>query len=304
MGASGQSKRHWQPSEDAAETQRGGSCAAASRANMPSERLMLCCTGLSAEQKERVSQAASDLGVLVSADLTSECTHLVADGVKGPKYRTATGMRIPVVLPAWLDTCSRQRRLVSEQDYLLPPLHNLTIVLSGRAFDLQAREQVQADVEREGGNYSQDLIEATTHLVTSAGDGPKYEACRTERGLRDVKIVSPAWLAACIRQGVCVEESFFEVKRGVVIDQQQAAGDGGHPLDELYLRSCVLFIPPKACKQECAQPASNRLAPRRERAAGDADAPRAPRAVAGSWTRWWPRCARAAVRASRTTRRG
>ena len=34
----------------------------------------------------------------------------------------------------WLEASHREGRLLSEKTYLLRPLHNLTIVLSGQAF--------------------------------------------------------------------------------------------------------------------------------------------------------------------------
>ena len=41
-----------------------------------------------------------------------------------------------------------------------------------------------------------------------------------------------------------MEESLFLVPDGAVVDDH--ASDGGL-LDEMYLRSCVLYIPPAAC---------------------------------------------------------
>ena len=48
-------------------------------------------------------------------------------------------MRIPVVTPLWLEESALKGRLLSEQEYLLGPLHELAIVLSGVQFDTEAR---------------------------------------------------------------------------------------------------------------------------------------------------------------------
>ena len=219
---------------------RVGECGA-----MPAnEPLMICCTGLSSEQKELACQRASDLGVLVSADLTSECTHLVGDSVVTAKYRYAAGHKTPVVSTAWLETCAKAGKLVSEQPYLLAPFHKLTIVMSGQGLSREARVQAEADVQRAGGSWLADLDKTCTHLVTTGGS-PKVLACRTQPEFRHVKVVSPAWLSSCVRSGVCTEESLFQVLEGASVDE--LARDGSGPLEEMYLRACVLYMPPAAC---------------------------------------------------------
>ena len=208
------------------------------------ERLMICCTGLSPEQKGLACQRASDLGVLVSADLTSECTHLVGDSVVSAKYRYAAGHQTPVVSTAWLEACAKAGKLVSEQPYLLAPFHKLTIVMSGQGLSREARVQAEADVQREGGSWLADLDKSCTHLVTTGGS-PKWLACRTQKEFKHVKVVSPAWLSSCVRSGVCAEESLFQVPEGASADE--LARDGSGPLEEMYLRACVLYMPPAAC---------------------------------------------------------
>ena len=205
---------------------------------------MICCTGLSPEQKGLACQRASDLGVLVSADLTSECTHLVGDSVVSAKYRYAAGHQTPVVSIAWLEACAKAGKLVSEQPYLLAPFHKLTIVMSGQGLSREARVQAEADVQREGGSWLADLDKSCTHLVTTGGS-PKWVACRTQKEFRHVKVVSPAWLSSCVRSGVCAEESLFQVPEGASADE--LARDGSGPLEEMYLRACVLYMPPAAC---------------------------------------------------------
>ena len=201
---------------------------------------MICCTGLSPEQKGLACQRASDLGVLVSADLTSECTHLVGDSVVSAKYRYAAGHQTPVVSTAWLEACAKAGKLVSEQPYLLAPFHKLTIVMSGQGLSREARVQAEADVQREGGSWLADLDKSCTHLVTTGGS-PKWLACRTQKEFKHVKVVSPAWLSSCVRSGVCAEESLFQVPEGASADE--LARDSSGPLEEMYLRACVLYMP-------------------------------------------------------------
>ena len=131
---------------------------------------MICCTGLSPEQKGLACKRASDLGVLVSADLTSECTHLVGASVVSAKYRYAAGHQTPVVSTAWLEACAKAGKLVSEQPYLLAPFHKLTIVMSGQGLSREARVQAEADVQREGGSWLADLDKSCTHLVTTGAE--------------------------------------------------------------------------------------------------------------------------------------
>ena len=204
---------------------------------------MICCTGLSPEQKGLACKRASDLGVLVSADLTSECTHLVGDSVVSAKYRYAAGHQTPVVSTAWLEACAKAGKLVSEQPYLLAPFHKLVIVMSGQGLSREARVQAEADVLREGGSWLPDLDKSCTHLVTTGGS-PKWLACQTQKEFKHVKVVSPAWLSSCVRSGVCMEESLFQVPEGASADELVERPMS--PLDEMYLRACVLYMPPAA----------------------------------------------------------
>ena len=77
------------------------------------------------------------------------------------------------------------------------------------------RRCIEALVRREGGDYTGSLDQRCTHLVVDSPSGEKYLACCSDTLLAHVRIVSPAWLAACLARGVCVDAANFAIHPAV-----------------------------------------------------------------------------------------
>ena len=167
-------------------------------------------SGFSAEEKRHLAQAAQQLGIEFDSDLSDACTHLVSNTVRSAKYRIAVDKQLPVVRKEWLLDSRAQGKLVDEDAYLLLPLHELAIAVSGASFGAREREHVETIVAEQGGRLHRDLAPGCTHLVVDAARGEKYTLCRQRPQFSDVSIVSCEWLYECLRCGVYLDEASFQ----------------------------------------------------------------------------------------------
>jgi hypothetical protein len=145
---------------------------------------------------------------------------------------------LPCVQVRWLNDCLHQKALLPPDAYLARPFEGCVItatqlelgkglvvlVVDGRQLGLftdcgratDEREQLAKVVQQYGGTYSGDLRidaasgngPATTHLVALARSGEKYLRASMEKNIR---IVSPAWIDACVAEGGWVDERLFPV---------------------------------------------------------------------------------------------
>ncbi|KAL3904887.1 MAG: hypothetical protein SGPRY_011121, partial [Prymnesium sp.] len=211
-------------------------CASSSHQNPPA--IHICASGLSADEKKRVQLAATRLGLVWEPHLICDVSHLISNTVLSPKYQIcAVEKRIPVLRMEWLLESEEQGFLLPELPYLLPPLHQLVIVVSGTTFGDAERKALESIVSAQGGVLHRELGVKCTHLVVDAARGEKYLSCCRRRELEHVRIVTCEWLATCLREGVCVGEAGYAVPRSA----------------EPCLSSCVLYVwPDSASEQEQA----------------------------------------------------
>jgi hypothetical protein len=209
--------------------------------------LTVSTSGLDSSKKHAVQSHATALGIVVMPDLTAACTHLVADTVLSDKYLVAVQMRIPVVSVEWMEASACHGEPLAEEDYLLRPLHRLVVCLSGPSFGRDDRQVIESLVRREGGTYSRTLDSQVTHLVVDAPAGEKYLLCRSDPQVAHVRVVSPAWLAACLSRGVCADAADFRLHPAGSAPTQLDCSFGprllAQSVPELYLSGCVLYIP-------------------------------------------------------------
>lgn len=213
--------------------------------------LTVSTSGLDSSKKHAVHSHAAALGIVVMPDLTAACTHLVADTVLSDKYLVAVQMRIPVVSVEWMEASACHGEPLAEEDYLLRPLHRLVVCLSGPSFGGHDRQVIESLVRREGGTYSRTLDSQVTHLVVDAAAGEKYLLCCSDPQVAHVRVVSPAWLAACLSRGICADAADFRMHPAGPAPAQLDCSFGprllAQSVPELYLSGCVLYIPDRAC---------------------------------------------------------
>ena len=169
-----------------------------------------------------------------TADLTHVCTHLISNTVGSSKYRIAVEKRLPVLRKEWLLDSHAQSSFQPERPYLLPPLHNIMIAISGPTFRGEERVLIEQQVVAQGGKLNVPFSVACTHLVVDAPRGEKYLSCCQRPELAHVKVVSCDWLIGCLREGVCIDEEPFLMPRR----------------QEPCLSSCVIHIWPGSATDE------------------------------------------------------
>eukprot|EP00656_Telonema_subtile_P016118 TRINITY_DN18501_c0_g1_i1.p1 TRINITY_DN18501_c0_g1~~TRINITY_DN18501_c0_g1_i1.p1 ORF type:complete len:312 (+),score=23.39 TRINITY_DN18501_c0_g1_i1:194-1129(+) len=76
----------------------------------------LCVTGFSIQFRALLSKLVSNHGGIFTLDLTSQCTHLVAQSRTGPKVQWAVRRGLPVVHSMWVFDCVTQG-VQKEQSY-------------------------------------------------------------------------------------------------------------------------------------------------------------------------------------------
>jgi hypothetical protein len=94
--------------------------------NAPLDGLLICLTGIVAEEKTRLHRMVEELGGTFAGDLdTSKTTHLIAQAREGAKYETAISCsRIFIVTPQWLTESFQAGKRLDERDYSGDAPHN------------------------------------------------------------------------------------------------------------------------------------------------------------------------------------
>lgn len=109
-------------------------------AQAPLAGIILCCSGLPTEERDRIHKVSREMGASCTFDLTIENTHLVIGQLNTPKYRYVAKERpdIKVVLPSFIDEIRKVwiaggNIIVQdvEESERAPALHGLSICLTG-----------------------------------------------------------------------------------------------------------------------------------------------------------------------------
>ena len=135
-------------------------------------------SGLKGRLKEELLTAGAHLSCAFSPVLDLTCTHLISNTVTSDKYMFAVHNKVPVVRAEWLLDSAQRGELQPEISYLIPPLHDAHIVVTGHGFDQEMRGRLGQVVVALGGTLAGGLSPECTHLVVeSAAPTEKLLAC-------------------------------------------------------------------------------------------------------------------------------
>ncbi|XP_010539678.1 PREDICTED: DNA topoisomerase 2-binding protein 1-A isoform X2 [Tarenaya hassleriana] len=89
---------------------------------LPFSGLTICVTRIPADERKEIEKLISQNGGKYSAELTKNCTHLIADIAEGDKYRVARKWgHIHIVTRKWFDQSIARKVCLSEESY---PVNN------------------------------------------------------------------------------------------------------------------------------------------------------------------------------------
>lgn len=103
---------------------------------------------------------------------------MIAGQVGSDKYHVARKLRLPVLLPSWVESCweeglggSAAARSATDPAFLsrhgCPPFTGLVITVTG--LDENVRQRVKEACQAKGGNYSGELTKGVcTHLLVGS----------------------------------------------------------------------------------------------------------------------------------------
>ncbi|XP_023933099.1 DNA topoisomerase 2-binding protein 1 isoform X2 [Lingula anatina] len=177
------------------------------------KNLVISCTGVEKNERERLHNLVELMGGEVSRNFTQSVTHLVAGEVGSKKYLVAGGLSVAIMLPQWVDKVwekSKQEYCHGSdpefQAYKCPLFKDLVITVSGISND--ERAEVKQVVEAQGGRYTGEMkINDCTHLIVNEPKGQKYEFAVKWK----IHIVCLAWLFESVQNGYCMDENKFRV---------------------------------------------------------------------------------------------
>ena len=171
-------------------------------------------SGPPAAERAELQAQGQQLGAVYQQVLNHSVTHLVSDTVLSAKYLAAVSNQMPVVHPDWVRASATRGALQPEASYLLPPFYGLTVVVTGDGFTHEVRDHIARTVADLGGTLAPQLTFECTHLVAeSVKASEKLLACCANSQLAHIRVVSCAWLEACMRTGVCVEDGPYLMTR-------------------------------------------------------------------------------------------
>lgn len=176
--------------------------------------LVLTCSVLASEERERLKTLVELMGGSMVAPLTASVTHVVAGDVGSKKYHVAANKKIPVMQPSWVqffwETEQHNLAHANHPSYAhmrLPAFKGLVITVS--QVSSAERKELQALVESNGGSYSGQLrCKKTTHLALLEAAGDKYNHAR----LWKLHCVHVRWLYESAQAGYALDESLYAVE--------------------------------------------------------------------------------------------
>ena len=180
-------------------------------------RLVVCSTGLTSEQRRSLDTAVASLaGAEYDGNLTDRTTHLVAvrSAPMTEKLRAARRLGLPIVWPSWLLDAAADGSTLSppQPHHVLQPLSGVVVCVSGPAFSAADRQAVRLDVEAVGGAYSSVLDASCTHIVLSGAPGHKYQSALAQdlsQVAPNAVFVTSEWLTETLRLGSPQDEAQF-----------------------------------------------------------------------------------------------
>lgn len=162
---------------------------------------VVCFSGFDSKLKEQLVRITVALGGLHCKPLTTQTTILVTDSVGSEKYIHAVALHIPIVRSDWLLYLYKYNQLpnIDLSDafnyFQLAPLQGLIISSSGLSKEVNAT--LETICVEYGANFSKNLTETCTHLITTSFKGKKVSAASKH----DILIVHPMWIIDSLYHG-------------------------------------------------------------------------------------------------------
>lgn len=153
---------------------------------------------------------------------TTLTSHLITTAPNGAKYLKAMEIKIPCLLPTFIDECWMKAHLSHHSSmngdlpnlikrHLIPPFYRLRITLTG--FTSQERKDLSLGIIGAGGTYSPELRIETTHLIMQDNPMPSRRSPKLEYAKKwNIPIIKGSyWLMESIRKGFClgIDDSFL-----------------------------------------------------------------------------------------------
>ncbi|CAM6030796.1 unnamed protein product [Sphagnum balticum] len=104
--------------------------------------LKICATGIAFAGREEIQMGARENGATYSADLTMDCTHLIAQissHLKGAKYRAATDWGLKVVSQSWFWQ-SLEAKVCLDEDYFPVRTEDIPVAAGVKKFRQEVLE--------------------------------------------------------------------------------------------------------------------------------------------------------------------
>ncbi|KAF1745359.1 hypothetical protein MXB_3319, partial [Myxobolus squamalis] len=173
------------------------------------QNVVICCTNLNKEERNKLSMIVKYLGGKFSKDLTSAVTHLIAGKVGSKKYFSAKNLSIPVIKSSWTYECWRQSLTHEMVKFDLPMLDVHTcecffgIVICVTGFSINTREKIKDQIISNGGNYSPELNVHLCHVLLAGSSHSKKKLSAAKRW--EIPCVDIKWIDKCL-----IDNQFYD----------------------------------------------------------------------------------------------
>lgn len=142
---------------------------------LPLSGLKICATGIMFEDRYRVQEAAPRYGATYRADLTKECSHLIAQVPSGRKFEAATSWGLKVVSQNWFWESIKHKMSLDESCF---PVVSPTIQ-DTRIFDTAAVKEGVMTAHEKGPSPSPPA--SNNHEVSASGEQGAEDHIDAER---------------------------------------------------------------------------------------------------------------------------
>eukprot|EP01135_Chromosphaera_perkinsii_P002497 Nk52_evm13s224 gene=Nk52_evmTU13s224 len=181
-------------------------------------KYLICCSGYSQTERERIYQLAEFLGGRTSGDFTHSVTHLVAENDTTQKYQVALKMKKVIINSRLMELAFEKKRFSTgtkiDFGHLEASRKESSTLLKGvkvcvTGIDAEPRSKIWRDVEDYGGEYHCDLTKECTHLIVNPKCAKNSEKAK-HAAMWGLKIVTVEWLNASIARKMRLSTRTFE----------------------------------------------------------------------------------------------
>ncbi|KAK4534504.1 hypothetical protein CDCA_CDCA02G0530 [Cyanidium caldarium] len=155
------------------------------------EGTVVCSTGTSRRQVDRIARITTLLGGAFVPDLTTAVTHLLVARCDTEKCRLASPTAVHRLNLRWIEDCWARRVRCDEQLYSMRPLEGLHC--SATQLSAEERGELQRTLVSLGASFSHVLTPDCTHLVAKRPQGDKYAFANAHH----MPVVYPRWVQQC-----------------------------------------------------------------------------------------------------------